>query len=138
MIRVFIKRILKFLSRVKVIGKVISFTYRGPGLSLNKFYSQGHWTERNNAKQEFKGIFENILKQAKGKYYFERFYMVIFYNSRHDVDNVVGMEKVFVDTMKGDLIPNDGKVNYKGLMMFYDDTLPFNTFEFVIIEATHE
>lgn len=138
MIRQFIVRILKLLSRLKIIGKVISFTYKGAGLSLNKFYSQGHWTDRNSVKQEYKAIFQNILKQAKGKYYFEKFYLLIFYNSRHDVDNVVGMEKVFVDTMKGDIIPNDGKVNYKGMMIFFDDNLPFNTFEFVIIEATHD
>jgi len=137
MIRKFIVRILKFLSRIKAIGKVISFTYKGEGLSLNKFYSQGHWRTRANAKTEYKLIFENIISKAKGKYFFDRFYMVIFYNSRHDVDNVIGMEKVFVDTMKGVMIKNDGKVNYKGIMIFYDDSLPNNTFEFVIIEATH-
>ncbi len=61
--------------------------------------------------------------------------MLIFYNSRHDVDNVIGMEKVFTDCLKGTLVKNDGKAYYKGLMIFYDTTLPKNTFEFVILEA---
>lgn len=135
MIKKFIIRILKLLVRLGFIGKVISFTYNGEGLSLNKFYSQGHWRTRQSAKQEYKAIFEKILEPAEGKYFFEKFYMVIFYNSRHDVDNVIGMEKVFTDCLKGKIVRGDGKVNYKGIAIFYDKTLPKNTFEFVLIES---
>jgi hypothetical protein len=131
----FIIRLLRLLVRLGIIGKVVSFTYKGEGLSLNKFYSQGHWRTRQSAKEEYRKKFEKVLEPAKGKYYFEKFYMIIFYNSRHDVDNVIGMEKVFADCLKGQLVPGDGKVNYKGILIFYDKTLPKNTFEFVLIES---
>ena len=51
-----------------------------------------------------------------------------------DVDNVVGMEKVFTDCIKGRLVEEDDKRYFKGLMIFYDHKLPHNTFEFVLIE----
>lgn len=133
--RKFIIRLLRFFVRLNLIGRVISYTYQGEGLSLNKFYSQGHWRTRQNAKTEYREIFDKIIAASGKKFFFERFYMLIFYNSRHDVDNVIGMEKVFTDCLKGVIIKNDGKVNYKGLMIFYDESLPKNTFEFVLLEA---
>lgn len=136
--RKFIVRLLKFLSRVKVIGKVISFKYSGDGLSLNKFYSQGHWRTRQNIKNEYKEIFDKIIESAIGKIFFENFYIVIFYNSRHDCDNVIGMEKIFTDCLKGKIIPGDSRVNYKGVMIFFDPTLPKNTFEFVLVESNYD
>jgi len=136
--RKFIVRLLKFFVKLGLIGKVVSFRYEGEGLSLNKFYSQGHWRTRQNAKTKYKDIFDIIIKPAiDKKIYFETFYLLVFYNSRHDCDNVIGMEKIFTDCLKGRIVPGDGKVNYKGLMIFYDVSLPKNTFDFVLIEAKH-
>jgi hypothetical protein len=51
------------------------------------------------------------------------------------VDNVVGMEKVFTDCIKGRIVTNDNKQYFKGLMIFYDQKLPKNTTEFILIEV---
>jgi hypothetical protein len=136
--RKFLVKLLKIFVRLRFIGRVVSFKYSGEGLSLNKFYSQGHWRTRQNVKQEYKAIFDKIIEPALSKVYMDKFYMLIFYNSRHDCDNVIGMEKIFTDCLKGKIVPGDGKVNYKGIMIFYDTSLPKNTFEFLLIEAKHE
>lgn len=139
MIRKFIIRILRFLAKVKVIGRVISFTYQGQGVSNNDFYASGHWSNRHQLKLKWKTIFSELIKPAVGKYEFKAFYLLMFYRSRLDVDNVVGMEKLFTDTLKGTLVHDDGKKIFKGLMVFYDESLPkHDTYEFVLIEANDE
>jgi hypothetical protein len=136
--RVFIVKILKLLSRFKVIGKIVRFTYQGEGVSLNKFYAQGHWRTRQQIKEKYKAIFDEIIDPYLDKIYFDNFYMLIFYNSRHDCDNVVGMEKIFMDCLKDKLVKGDSRVNYKGMMIFYDVTIPKNTFEFILIEGKYD
>lgn len=137
--RKFIIRILKLLSKVKAIGRVISFTYQGRGVSNNDFYSSGHWSNRQQLKVKWRAIFTDLIKPAIGKYEFQSFYLLIFYKSRLDVDNVVGMEKLFTDTLKGTIIHDDGKKIFKGMMVFYDNSLPnHDTYEFVLIEANDE
>lgn len=133
--RHFIVRILKLLVKLGVLGQIVSFKYNGPGISLNKFYIQGHWTKRQGIKNELRSKFEVILKPAIGKIFFDKFYLLVFYNSKHDVDNIVGMEKVFTDTLKDLIVKNDSKTYYKGMLIMLDETLPKNTFEFVLIEA---
>lgn len=136
--RKFIVRLLKIFSRLGFIGKIVSFKYEGEGLSLNKFYSQGHWRTRQNIKKEYKEIFDKVIEPAIGKVFLDNFYILIFYNSRHDCDNVIGMEKVFTDCLKDKIIAGDSRVNYKGLMIFFDLTLPKNTFEFILIESNYD
>jgi hypothetical protein len=127
-------RILRFLIKIGILGRSIGFKYQGESLSLNKFYSQGHWSERNKIKKEFAEKFNLLLTKAKGSF-FEKYYIVIFFNNRLDVDNIVGMEKVFTDCMKGVYVHNDSKQYFKGLMIFYDPFLPKQTTEFIVIEA---
>ena len=78
---------------------VYTITYKGKGVSLNAFYSQGHWHKRNAIKNEYGAIFRSLLQEAKVPK-LDKFNMVIRYNSRHDLDNIVGMSKILVDTMK--------------------------------------
>lgn len=132
--RAFIVRILALLSKVKIVGRIWTLTYQGEGLSLNKFYAQGHWRTRQGLKDKYKALFMEVIQPALVNVRLEAFYLLIFYNSRHDCDNVVGMAKIFVDCLKGHSITGDGKTVYKGIMIFYDDTLPHNTFQFVLIE----
>lgn len=135
MIRKLLIRLLRFFVKLGFIGKVTSFKYSGKAFSLNDFYAGGNWYARQSIKNEYKPIFEKLIQQAdKGKLYFEKFYLLIFFNTRHDVDNVMGMEKIFIDTLKGNIIKEDNKTHYKGLMVFYDKLLPMNTFEFILIE----
>lgn len=117
--------------------------YKGKALSLNDFYSQGHWSKRSSVKNKYKAIFTALIEDSPLAW-MDKFYLIITYNSRHDPDNVVGMEKIFVDTLKqdtrdGDIIKDgyiidDNKNFFKGLCIFPDDTLDRNTFRFILID----
>lgn len=127
-------------------GEVIKIVYRGKGVSLNQFYSQGHWGTRSALKKKYRKIFDELFIHSRNLRWVDKFSLVVFYNSRHDVDNVTGMEKVFVDALKKEVdkktkevvregyVPEDDKRFYKGMSIFVDDSLPTNTFEFIIIE----
>lgn len=137
---------IKYLLELGFLGRVIKITYTGKGVSLNKFYKQGHWKTRSDMKNKYTAIFDELFKESKDLSWMNSFYLLIFYNSRHDTDNVVGMSKVFVDSLKKEVNPKTGEVIragyiqddnknfYKGLALFPDSTLPHNTFEFLILE----
>lgn len=128
----FIVRIVKILLRLGVLRDVYKITYQGKGVSLNEFYTQGHWTRRTKVKDKYKTIFTELIENSKLEW-MDQFSLLLFYNSRHDPDNVIGMEKVFVDTLKGDYIQDDNKKFYRGIYILPDDTLPANTFEFYLL-----
>jgi len=107
--------------------------YTGKAISLNDFYSQGHWSSRNATKNKFKKIFSILMLEAKFKKV-DRFKLDVLFNSRHDTDNIVGMTKIFVDTMKGKYIKEDNRNHYKALSIAYDDSLKHNTFIFKVTE----
>ncbi len=141
----YIFRGIKYLLENNVLGKVVKIRYQGQGVSLNKFYKQGHWSSRAALKNEYGAKFDKLFEEAEDLAWMESFYLVIFYNSRHDVDNVVGMGKVFVDALKrtfdteGNVVrpgyvAEDNKKFYKGLAIFPDNSLPRNTFDFILLE----
>lgn len=59
--------------------------------------------------------------------------ILLFYNSKLDVDNTSIAAKVLADTIKEKYIPDDRTEFYKGLAMVYDPNLPKNTYEFNIL-----
>lgn len=144
--RQIIGRLVRICVKLKLINIVTKITYTGPGVSLNKFYSQGHWSTRSNIKKKYRKIFDKLTSTNSKMRWMDRFSLIIFYNSRHDLDNVVGMEKVFVDSIKREydketgevlrpgFIHDDSKKYYRGLSIFPDENLPNNTFEFILIE----
>lgn len=134
MLRKFILRILKLLIKANILGRVITLRYTGTGLSLNTFYSSNSWHTRQTAKNEYKSRFKPAINELSG-IVLDQFYVVLFYNSKHDVDNVVGMEKIVIDTLRESVVYGDQPEYYKGLCLFYDDSLPFNTFDILIIEG---
>jgi hypothetical protein len=143
-----IKWILKgieFLQGIGILGKVVEIEYQGQGASLNDFYSQGHWSKRSQIKKKYRAIFDVLLSESRAEW-MAQFYLVIFYNSRHDVDNVIGMEKVFVDALKRDVdkegnvlregyVADDDKRYFRGVAVFPNENLPKNTFQFLLIDA---
>lgn len=144
MYRKIIYRVLKILKNVGAIKEVHKLTYEGKGVSLNKFYSQGHWSTRHRIKTSFRIIFQKLVDDYGNLPWMDEFSVLIFYNSRHDPDNVVGMEKLLIDFLKQDVDKNgniikdgylkdDSKRYYKGLMISPDTSLPNNTFEFILI-----
>lgn len=139
-----VKRFLKFLHRIGVIKKAWKIIYSGKGVSLNDFYSQAHWSTRNNIKDEYGSIFSKLIQDANMEFINE-YSLVIFYNSRLDPSNVSGTIKVFEDTLAGmynrknrlhkykPYVADDSKKYCKGIITLYDSGLPNNTYEIIVI-----
>lgn len=106
-------------------------TYEGPLVSNNKFYAGMHWTTRNKIKDDYRLIFNNLLKKAKVPK-FEQFRIESTFNSRHDADNLVATLKIFVDCLKGTYTPEDNTKYFKGFSIDYDESLKKNTIIFKI------
>ena len=121
---------------------LVELTYTGKGLSLNDFYSSGHWHSRKQKVDKYKALMWNMITSKPEMRFIDKFMLVIRYNSQHDVDNVVGMEKVFMDALKPhkdkedyeNYIREDDKRYYKGMLIFPDVSLPHNTFVFALFE----
>ena len=134
-------KLIDFLSKVSNLSGfefVNDYTYIGKGVSLNEFYSQGHWYKRKQIVQKYHAIFNKMLEESDTPR-LSNYVIVVLYNSRHDPDNVVGMEKLFVDALKDDdktdelrYITDDNKKIAKGVMIFPDETLKTNTFKFLL------
>ena len=133
---------LKDLEEAKLVA---SLSYKGPSVSLNKFYSQGHWGTRSAIKKKYRKIFDEIFSQSSELKWMDQFFLIIYYNNRCDCDNVTGMEKVFIDALKHEVdkegivtrlgfVRDDSKRYYKGMLIFPDDDLPYNTVEFNLFE----
>lgn len=144
MIKDIIVRFIKLCKKLSIIKNIYVVTYTGKGVSLNQFYSQGHWSTRYNIKRKYRKIFDKLFQDSELRW-MDTFSLIIFYNSRHDVDNVTGMEKVFMDALKHEetsegevirygFIHDDSPQYYKGMHIVPDKTLPTNTFKFVLIE----
>jgi hypothetical protein len=115
--------------------------YIGKPFSLNDIYVSGNqkgaFWKRKNIKDKYSAIFRDLMEESEYLVPFNKFMLCIFYNSRHDVDNIVGMGKVFADTLREKWVPNDNKKHYRGLMIFVDDNLDQNEFDFTIIDKTN-
>lgn len=133
MIANFVRRIIGFLLRLGYIKKYWILEYNGKILSLNDLYKQGHWAIRANLKKKYKAKFLELLIKYNVKKCSE-FLIIIFYNTRHDVDNLVGVSKILVDTMKGIVSKDDNKSYYKGLAIFPDGNLSRGSLEIYIIK----
>ncbi len=131
--RKIINGLIRSLLNSKVFGKNYKITYCGKGVSLNQYYTSGHWATRAKLKNKYKEIFLKLLDEAD-VVPMKKFVIIIFFNSRHDTNNVVGLEKIFSDTLKEqDYIIDDNKKLYRGLMIFPDENLENNTFEFNVL-----
>jgi hypothetical protein len=141
------RRGLKQLTESKHVATLV---YKGPSVSLNKFYSQGHWGTRSAIKKKYRKIFDEIFSQSPSLKWMDQYFLVIYYNNRCDCDNITGMEKVFIDSLKhetdketGDVtrqgyVMDDNKKYYRGMCIFPDENLPYNTVEFNLYEKKKE
>ena len=122
--------------------------YIGKPFSLNDIYVSGNqkgaFWKRKNIKDKYSAIFRDLMEESEYLVPFNKFMLCIFYNSRHDVDNIVGMGKVFADTLRSDpkkgivgYVPNDNKKHYRLLTVVVDDSLELNEFDFMIIDITN-
>lgn len=128
-----IKRLIKLFLRLGIIKSFVNLEYNGTLFSLNDLYSSGHWRTRANLKKKYREIFGELIRSYKLDSV-DKFSLVIFYNSRHDADNITGMEKMFTDVLKAEgVITDDGKKYYKLYCVVPDDSLPMNTLNFYLI-----
>lgn len=111
----------------------VTIEYQGKIPSLNDIYGSKHWKTRYNASQKYHLIFDTLFKKAKLKKHKGQFKISILYNSRHDVDNIVGVEKYFTDALvEGKYVVKDDKRYFRGLKIDPEETLPKNTVRFTI------
>jgi hypothetical protein len=130
-ISLFLEVLLKF----KYIEKIYQIDYEGEGVSLNDYYSGAHWSARSNIKKKYGKIFKVLINEKipVTEDVIKEYIIVIFYNTRHDVDNVVGIEKLFTDQLhlSGKTL-NDTKSYFKGLIITEDSTMKHNSFKFLV------
>lgn len=140
----FILRILNLSKRIGLILDTYSITYQGKGVSVNDYYSAKGWWHRNKIKKEYSEIFDNLIRKSKIQW-MDEYCLIIFYNSNHDPDNVVGLSKIFVDEIKqqtdkqGDIIKkgfikDDSPKYCKFFAVVPDKKLTKNTFEFRLLK----
>jgi hypothetical protein len=134
MIATAIRRLIKILKSLGVIDSYQELTYQGEVFSLNQLYASGHWRTRQNLKVRFHDIFGKFIEENDLKFV-DEFSIVIFYNTAHDVDNVTGMGKMFVDSLqeKG-IVTKDDKRYYKLYCVVVDKKLPKNTLNIYLIK----
>lgn len=127
--------------------RVWEIVYTGKGVSLNDFYSQGHFYKRNELKKKYTAIFNKLIQEA-GVEPIDKYILTCYFNSRHDTSNVSGMIKMFEDTLAGvhnrragyqvyefqRLIPDDDKSHCLGIEIYPDTELPKNTYKFILKE----
>lgn len=127
--------------------RIWQILYTGKGVSLNDFYSQGHFSKRNEIKKKYAEIFNKLILEEKVEP-IEKYILTCYFNSRHDTSNVSGMVKIFEDTLAGvhnrrkgigfyeypRMIPDDSKKYCLGIEIYPDLELPLNTFKFIIKE----
>jgi len=116
----------------KFYTKTSTIRYTGEIPSLNDVYSGKHWTSRYKTSKLFHELFSILIKRNLSKHN-GSFSLYVFYNSRHDVDNIVGIEKYFTDALvKSGYVKGDNKNYYKSVTYCYNTELPKNTVEFII------
>jgi hypothetical protein len=129
-----IRRLIKLFGRLGIINGYTNLEYNGELFSLNDLYSSGHWRTRANLKKKYREIFSDLIQKYKMNPV-KTFSLVIFYNSRHDPDNITGMEKMFTDVLRSEeIITDDSKAYYKLYAVVPDLKLPKNTLNFYLIE----
>ena len=109
-------------------------TYTGKGISLNGVKSLP-WRVTEANKNRLKEAFGWLIIIAKMKH-MKRYRIEAHYNSRLDPTNIAFMVKIYEDAIKkAGLIPEDNKKFCRGINLLPDETLPPNTYKFIISEV---
>ena len=135
----FIIRLIALMERMKIFKKKFIIDYSGKGVSLNQFYDGRHWTHRDKLKKHFIPLFRSLIEAKVGKERMTHFGIILLYNSRHDTDNVVGIEKLFTDSLRDTdnfegWVPDDSKEYFKFFLIAPDNSLYHNSYRFILIK----
>ena len=107
-----VRRLLGLLFTLGFYDKHYKIDYTGEVVSFNSVYSGGHWSKRSGIKNSYNKIFSVLLAEANVKP-MKEMSLVVFFNTKHDTDNLGYILKMIVDTMKGKYIENDGNKIFK-------------------------
>jgi len=133
MIAKHILRFINLLVKFKIVKNVYKIRYVGKIPSFNDIYETKHWSVRYNLSQKYHKIFAILFKAAKLPK-IQEFSLYMTFNSRHDVDNLIAIEKFFTDALtQGKYIENDNQKSFKSIHIVLDRDLPTNTVDFTII-----
>ena len=139
----------EFLEELKDNYKSFTIRYEGKGISLNDFYSQQHWSVRDKIVKKYKPMFRDLLTKELGSLELgqaerlDEFVLILEFWSRHDTDNIVGLEKVFMDALKQNdrkgkeqdgWVIDDHKKYYKFFGIKPNDSFKNNEFVFHLIK----
>ena len=126
------RRFLKLLLTLRIYTKHFKITYDGDVTSANKLWASPHWSVRWKIEQSYNKIFKILLLKEKVKKMTE-VSLFTFYNTKHDVDNIFCLNKIFMDTVKGKYLPEDDTRYYKSTHTIFDSNLPKGTIEFHLV-----
>jgi len=126
-------RFLSLLAKFNIVETPIKIVHKGAFPSFNDIYESKHWTTRYNLTQKYHKLFAILIKEAAVPK-IEKFSLLLTFNSRHDVDNIIAMEKFFTDTLvKCGCIAKDNTKVFKALHIIHDNKLEMNEIDFYII-----
>lgn len=124
---------IEILESLKAVDSNIRIRYTGRIPSFNDIYESKHWKIRYSLSEKWHNVFLKLFKKHKIPK-IGVFSLLVLYNTRHDVDNLVGVEKFFTDALTiGKYIVNDNQKCFKSLHIIVDKELPKNTVDFIII-----
>ena len=112
---------------------VCEVKYKGDIPSLNEIWAGITHYERTKMKNNYGFIFLDLLKKS-GMRSVNKFYLEVEYNSRHDVDNLAIVNKIFADVIKSKWCEDDSNLHYKGIKVEVNKSLPYRTFVFKVYE----
>ena len=100
--------------------------------SLNKLYSQKHWSARSNMKNKYKEIVYEALQQYD-PFFADTYTLDISYNCGYDIDNMVLASKFVSDSLKSlGYIKDDNPKHFKKLSLQKDEELEKGKIKVVI------
>ena len=92
-------------------SRVFELLYDGPFCSLNEYKSK-HWTVLRRKINPIKTYSKILIKDNKIPK-LKSIKVKVYSNKRHDLDNVVGTVKPFIDTLREMCLKDDNKKYWK-------------------------
>lgn len=92
-------------------------------VTLNKVYSSPHWTVRSKLKQKYHKMYSDLLDELeKPEAPIDVFGVELIVNSRQDIDNLVIMNKWFVDTLRDkNWVADDNQSHFRKFVVKVDN-----------------
>lgn len=114
-----------------------TFQWEKENISLNKVYSQKHWTYRSSLKKKWHKFFGKMLNEFD-KPEINEFSVTLCYRSRLDPDNQIMLIKFFCDALReSGWVEDDRPKFFKGFSIKYNDEFKkTNTFQITLTKLS--